>query len=231
VKPDFRFYSLLAVVGSFALFALVAALRREPFLTAQKKTLAFFDSYLQGLPSWALAALKVAGATTGFVLIVAITYGFDSLGNAELEHTKRFMAAHERRLNYLAWQVDNVQQWRSELGHYRAEWSRENPKKDWEEHNSVDLKKWQCRWPRTLFWFSLLLILAGIVDSALPGFRKRGLAVLASGIVFTIITLAYYADRENHYIYEVLIDNQSLTHPVAMPQILGNFEEGHKTSD
>src|ERR1700738_3260228 len=89
VKPDFGFYSLLAVVGSFALFSLVAALRREPFLTAQKKTLAFFDSYLQGLPNWALAFLRAVGGATGFVLIVAITYGFDSLGNAELEHTKR----------------------------------------------------------------------------------------------------------------------------------------------
>jgi hypothetical protein len=231
VKPDFGFYSLLAVVGSFALFSVVAAFRREPFLPAQKKTLAFFDSYLQGLPSWALNSLRVVGGTTGFLLIVAIAYGFDSLGNAELERTKRFMAAHERGLDYLTWQVDNVQQWRSDLGRYRAEWSRENPKKDWEEHNSVDLKKWQCRWPRTLFWFSLLLILAGIVDSALPGFRKRGLAVLASGIVFTIITLVYYANRENHYIYEVLIDNQSLTNPVAMPQTLGNFEQGSKTSD
>jgi hypothetical protein len=231
VKPDFRFYSLLAVVGSFALFSLVAALRREPFLKAQKKTLAFFDSYIQGLPSGALAALRVAGVTTGFVLIVAITYGFDALGNAELERTKRFMAAHVRGLDYLAWQDDNVKLWRSDLGRYRAEWSREKPQKDWEEHNSVDLKKWQCRWPRTLFWFSLLLILAGIVDSALPGFRKRGLAILASGIVFTIITLVCYANRENHYIYEVLIHNQGLEHPVAMPQILGNFEQEHKTSN
>jgi hypothetical protein len=88
MKPDFVFYSALAVIGSFAIFFLVAALRRERFLITQKLTLESLDEYSRALPQWSISGARAAGAAGGFLLLVALTYSFDQLGNVQLERVR-----------------------------------------------------------------------------------------------------------------------------------------------
>jgi uncharacterized membrane protein len=81
-----------------------------------------------------------------------------------------------------------------------------------------------CIVPRTLFWFSLLLLLASIIDLSSREFRKRGFAILATALFFGFLTLTHYADRENHYMHEVQSANQLLVHPVDWPNMTESRE-------
>lgn len=217
-------FPILAVIGAIPLFFLVAAISRSNLDNARAVTLKFLEDWANIAPETIRGAVsKALGFATGFALIVALAYGFDRLGNDTMLYVSKGVGHLNNQL--VAWSIDRATDWKQFTDDYQSEWETEHHGESWEDQKTEKMGKWQVRLGRTLFYFSILLILAGLIDIFSKKFRKRGLVLLIIGVVATTACLNYWVHRKEHYIRVVLSQNHQLARPVSEPQSLKDFRK------
>lgn len=124
------------------------------------------------------------------------------------------------------WIEENNQEWRNFRDGVQEKWLKARP-----EFNDAtgskrgkifrkQKEKKEVRIARTLFVFSLLVPLAGIVDIAHAKHRKRGLALVIVGSLFALALCDIWAQKKNGFIEEVIKANRTLTAPEPVPKAL-----------
>ena len=207
------FYSIIAVIGAMPLFFLVAAAMRISVKRAKKISLQFLEDWAQVAPEAIQGAVSsILGFATGFALLVALTFGFDKVGDEIMPHISGVFGYGGSQI--VAWSVNSRSDWQRMRDDYRERWEAQNQGRTWEEHKN-ELEKRQVRGARTLFFFALLLIIAGGLDIFSARLRKRGLALLLIGVVATSACLIWWVGRKEHYIGEVVRLSVRLNPPLC----------------
>ena len=212
-------FPILTVIGIMPVFFLVAAVMRRSLKRAKEITLKFLEDWANQAPVSLQGAISsILGFAGGFALLVALTFGFNRIGDATMPFISKQVGHFNSR--QVAWSIEHRDNWENIRDAYRLRWEKENPGKKWKDHKIEDLEKWQVKIARILFYYSLLLVMAGGFDIFSRRYRKRGLVLLVVGIIATSACLLYWVDRKEHYINEVLRSNQHLELPVKIPDSL-----------
>ncbi len=212
-------FPILTVIGIMPVFFLVAAVMRRSLKRAKEITLKFLEDWANQAPVSLRGAISsILGFAGGFALLVALTFGFNRIGDATMPFISKQVGHFNNRV--VAWSVEHRYDWENFRNVYRFKWEKENPEKKWKDHKIEDLEKWQVKIARILFYYSLLLVVAGGFYIFSRRFRKRGLVLLVVGIIATSACLLCWVDRKEHYINEVLRLNQQLELPVPIPESL-----------
>lgn len=221
MTSDIILYPILAVIGAVPLFFLVAAISRSTLDRAKKVTLRFLDDWANVAPAALRGAVSsILGFATGFALLVALAYGFDRLGNDNMKYVSRGVGHLNNKL--VAWSVNSEREWKKFRDAYQSEWEKEHLGESWDVQKTETMGKWKVRVARTLFCFSLLLTLAGLLDLFSKKFRKRGLGLLMIGILATAACLNFWVNSRERYIREVIRQNDLLIHQVPKPASLND---------
>jgi len=212
-------FPILTVIGIMPVFFLVAAVMRRSLKRAKEITLKFLDDWANQAPLSLRGVISsILGFAGGFALLVALTFGFNRIGDA----TMPFISKQVGHFNYslVAWSVEHRSDWEDFRNSYKVEWKKENREKKWKDHKIADMEKWQVKIARILFYYSLLLVVAGGFDIFSKRYRKRGLVLLVVGIIATSAFLLYWVERKEHYINDVITSNKQLKLPVQEPESL-----------
>ena len=207
----------LAVIGAMPVFLLVASLTRTSVTNGQRQTRKFLEQWGGIAP----ANLKVwirttIGGSVGFSFLVALTVAFNWLGDGR-HVTPAFSAAFGHFGNpYTEWSVTNVRDWEKFREDIKFKWVEKYPgqnlvsdEKAWNEWKNR-LGKEQVRIPRTLIWFSVLLLIAGLYDITSTTYRRRGTLLLVLGAVSFVVLMQIWADKKNGYVRDVVAANRTL---------------------
>ena len=217
-------FSLLSVIGAMPLALLVAATQRIKLREAIKKISKFLETWAGMAPKAIHAYISTAiGFSGGFIFLVALTYILNSLGNATMPHYSR--AAHHFGRPLTMWSVEHEPDWKKFKNAFQNRWQKEHPQQKWDDLKTETLSKWQVRAARVLFYYSLLLLLAGVVDLGFvliarllkftwKRFFKRGISVTLIGLAASFVCLLIWVDRKQYYINEVVRVNDALESPV-----------------
>ena len=205
----------LAVIGAMPVFLLVAALTRCSASQAQRRTMTFLERWGGLAPENLKAWIKQAiGSSAGFVLLVALAAVFNWLGDGAMPAISRSFGHFGTAET--AWSEEHRSDWVKFREGIRNQWGREHPDEDltsdkqaWEQWKTNRGKDW-VRVPRTLVFFSLLLVIAGIVDITARKFRQRGAVLAIVGMIAFVVFSFIWADRKAHYVREVMVANNAL---------------------
>src|SRR5690349_3324725 len=123
-------FTLLSVVGVMSVFLLVAAVRGISLKTARRQTLAFLEDWAGIAPAAIQGTITtILGFAGGFVLVVALTYAFNQLGDATMPGISSAVGHFGKPL--LTWSVKHQEDWRSFRDTIRNQWEKENPDESW----------------------------------------------------------------------------------------------------
>ena len=224
--------SVLAVIGAMPLFLLVASLSRSSVADAQRLTMNFLEQWGGVAPeSLKIWVRKTIGGTVGFSLLVALSFGFNFLGDTNITPSIS-KAFHHFGYRYTEWSDNSERDWVKFRDSTRGRWVKAHADDDlmndpiaWEKWKN-DRGKDQVRIPRTLVWFSFILIMAGFVDILLRNFRRRGALLMFLGAATFIVLMYIWADRKNHYVHEVVLASETLgknrvEHPPSLVALVG----------
>lgn len=208
---------LLSVIGVMAVFLVVAAASRTRVEVARKKTLKFLQDWADVAPEALRGVItSLLGFTGGFALVVALTFGLDRLSDATMPFWSHGFGYFRKPL--VTWSAAHNAEWKKFRKKLENEWKAEHPTMGWDDYK--DVNKWQVRAARTLFYYSLLLLLAGIIDTTSKRFRRRGVTVMVIAVVAGFTCLLVWTHRKDQYIGEVLQTNATLEHPAPLPKSL-----------
>jgi hypothetical protein len=207
----------LAVIGAMPVFLLVASLTRKSVAEGQQQTMKFLKQWGGVAPKsvkvWIRASI---GGTVGFGLLVALTFAFNWLGDQPLTTPAISEVFGHFRNPYTEWSVASYQDWVDFRDMIKIKWVKGNPGQDlakdpeaWEQWKNKQGKE-HVRIPRTLIWFSVLLLIAGLYDLMSPKYRRRGALLIALGAVSFVVLMMIWAGKKNHYVYDVVTANRTL---------------------
>ena len=219
LTSDFVLFPILAVVGAVPLFFLVASAMRMSLQQARETTLEFLNNWAKITPLATRRIISsILGYSTGFALLVALAYGLNGIADNTMPFFSRLVGHFGNRI--VIWSVEHEKDWKDFRGKFAEKWESEKVKENpdaketanemWEEFKTKELDKWQVRFTRTLFFFSLLLVIAGLIDALSRRYRKRGVALLIVGLVSTTLCLNYWVYRKAHYIDRIRFENRQL---------------------
>ncbi len=225
----------LAVIGAMPVFLLVASLTRTSVTHGQQQTMKFLEHWggiaPKSLKVWIRTAI---GGSVGFSLLVALTFAFNWLGD-QPRTTPAISEVFGHFGNpYTEWSVTYNKDWVGFRDKIRDQWVRKYPGKDlvndpeaWEQWKNQKGKE-NVRIPRTLIWFSVLLI-AGLYDLTSPTYRRRGALLIALGAVSFVVLMQIWAGKKNHYVHEVVVANRTLcdfkvSEPESLNTTLGKHD-------
>lgn len=201
---------------------LVAALLRVSVSSGVAQTIAFLKVYTDGLPDKVRTWLVRACGGASFVFLLAAAYYSNYLGEALVPQAARaFGFFGEQRA---AWAYYHHSQWGALRDGISAQWASENTAGG-ERPNGIKAAatlrtaagKRDVRLARSLFAYALLLPLAGLADLARRQYARRGVVLMVVGLCLSVSLCAIWAHRKNHYVDAVLLVNDGLQHPLAVP--------------
>lgn len=207
----------LALIGAMPVFLLVASLTRTSVTDGKKKTQKFLKQW-GGIapPSLKVWIRTTIGTSVGFSFLVALTFAFNLLGD-QRHVTPAFSKAFGHFGNpYTEWSVTHAEEWDAFREKIKGKWAMRHPdenlvldKKAFEEWKNARGKE-QVRIPRTLIWFSVLLLAAGLYDLSSARYRRRGILIINLGAVSFVLLMSIWADRKNSYVRNVVTTNETL---------------------
>lgn len=207
----------LAVIGAMPVFLLVASLTRTSVTDGQRQTMKFLEHWGGIAPKRLRAWVRTAiGGSVGFSLLVALTLAFSWLGD-QPRTTPAISAVFGHFGNpYTEWSVTHNQEWVDFRDAIKEAWGKQfrnenlmNNPEAWEQWKNARGKD-SVRIPRTLIWFSVLLVMAGLYDLTSPIYRRRGALLIALGTVSFVMLMLIWAGKKNHYVHEVVAANTEL---------------------
>lgn len=208
-------YAALGLIGALPVFFLVASSRCQNLYAARQSTMEFLKDWAgiapKALREW-IRTRTAIGSSFGFAFLMALAVSFNFVG----DHSMPVIA---RSFGYFGspeveWSEEHKPQWKQFKADLRDRWTIVHRE---DMNNPVvfegfknDHGKESVRASRTLVIFSLLLIAAGLLDLRSKRFRRRGLGLLSIGFFSFFLFSIVWVNRKEHYIYEVIIANQSL---------------------
>ena len=213
-------------------FLLVASITRTSVSNAQLQTMAFLEQWggiaPEALKKWIRTTI---GCSVGYGFLVALAFSFCSLGDGKT------MFVISKPFNYFGYQhtewsaIYNSEFEDFQTG-FRIRWGEKH-----RAENLVDPKKWEqwkvehgknlARIPRTLIWFSALLLVAGLYDATSRTYWRRGILLVILGGLSFVGCVYNWADRNDHFVREVLKANLTLNEsgqpiPNSLSMMLGH---------
>jgi hypothetical protein len=216
--------SILAVIGAMPIFLLVSAITRSDLKEAQVNTMTFLERWggiaPESVQEW---IRKAMGATAGFALLVALAATFNKLGDGPIIPILSGSFGHFGA-EYTQWSEAHQTEWEGFRDGVRVNWVKiypdENLVKDpdaWDKWKR-DKGKDSVRVPRTLVFFSFIILTAGLVDLTNKTFRRRGVLLVIIGALSFMSFLYIWADRKDSYIHAVFLANETLEqHKLPIP--------------
>lgn len=213
--------AMLAPLGAIAIFLLFAALQCFELSKAQKRTIEYLENWGGKAPVTIHVWLrKTIGATVIFVLAMALAFGLNRLGETSMPTiSKMFKHFNEP---YTAWSVEQQKEWTRFKRDVRKVWSAVHEQ---DIVNDLDsLNKWKddrgitiILVAQTLVFFSIFLLVAGIVDLAYSLHIVRGVVVLVIGLCAFVITVHLWTEQKSHYVRQVYLANRTLGENAVAP--------------
>lgn len=208
-------FALVTVIGAMAVFLLVAAILGISIKEAQQVTMTFLADWGGIAPAklHELVALTIGGSAS-FALLVGLALALDALADASIHYLSALF--HHFGIKEVIWSERHSADWKAYRNQLRIQWGAANP----DDNIAKDPQKWATfknqrgknavRASRTLTYFSVLIILAGIIDLFSSTFFNRGVALFIIGIVALVGFCYVWADRKASYVNEIILANDSL---------------------
>ena len=224
-KIGIIFYIAGAFVLTMPLFFLIASLKQCSLKAARNTTIRFLEAWAKESPhALSLLVRKTVGTTVAFGLLILFAYVLDQAAKLTLPivaQSRRYYGLcsvkyeFEYATAFSSFEREFASQWKDVKGEDIS-----TDRRKWYDFNSKNGRT-QVRAFRLLAVYSIMFMAAGIIDFVRSKFRGRGVALLAIGAFFVVVSARVWADKEARYIENIIQKNTSLdSHAAQVPDRL-----------
>jgi hypothetical protein len=205
---DVHLYALLGLLVGFAAFVLlVSAVQVTKWSKALSIAKTGLSKFQSAIPS---AATRWATALVGVPFILVLLgyamYLLARMGDFTMPATSAAVGHFGNPI--VAWQSDNPEEWNGILFRFREVSGIKGDQDQWEDFKrSVGL--FDIRMYRALFWCSLLVVTAGVIDCCRRKFIGRGASAVVIGVVLMFGMQAAWINRTEQFIRNVIAQYES----------------------
>ena len=227
---DALLYPLLAVIGASPLVLLFAAVRGFDTREAARELSRSLGSIGSLMPGALPGKRRSLGIAFGLFLGTVLAMVLGHLANNLMPHLTFLPHGSSETTEWAL--LDPNDDWRTYRSRYKASYLENSgvKEKGWQAHKH-ELGRGSVRSARTLFSFSLLLGIAGLVDLVRRR-RHRGVASLLVSCLACLVLYFFWYDREGHYVREMVMSASRLPPelrpelPSTAPQLLHRYLVG-----
>ncbi len=213
---DIHLYALLALLVGFAAFVLlVSAVRVSRWTKALDIVRTGFSKFESSIPRRASRwATTLVGVPFILMLLGYAMYLLARMGDFTMPATSKAVAHFGN--SFVGWQSDNPEDWNGILFRFREVSGIKGDQSKWEDFKR-SVGRFDIRMYRALFWCSLLVVTAGVIDCCRRKFIGRGASAIVIGIVLLFGMQAAWINRTEQFIRNLVAQYESacLTSGVA----------------